>query len=182
MVNEYARQGFHLLSSLGLAVLAWVLAQHWFLLLCATLIALGALLIYLRPSFIVHTLTVFDRREALFAGEGAFMAVLGGFLVVLLFPAQAVPALIVLAVADAAATVAGVFFGRRKVFWSASKTWVGVATFFVCSCAILVFFSSWWLVVALLATVVEAADYSSYPLLDDNVLIPLTVAAALVVF
>ena len=182
MVNELARQGFHLVAAGSLAVLAGVLVQHWFLLLSALVLVLAAVCVYLRFWFVKRALVLFDRPDALFPGKGAFMAVLGGFFSVLLFPAHAVAGLLVLALADSAATVVGVRWGRLCVPWSASKTWAGVATFFVVASGVLWFFSSWWLVVALFVTVVEAGDYSSYPFLDDNVLVPLTVAASLVVF
>lgn len=182
MVNEFARQGFHLLFTLLLALLAWLLAQHWFLLLCASLLFVGSLLVYFRPVGTAWLLSVFDREEPFLPGRGAFMAVAGAFFVSLLFPAQAAASLVVLAVADSVATLAGKQWGLSRVPWSASKSWVGVGAFFVSACFVLVFVSSWWWLVALFATVVEAADYSSYPFLDDNVLIPLTVAAALLLF
>ena len=165
-----------------LAALAWVFPQAWFLLLCASLLFLGSLLVFFRPASFEWLLQVFDRDERFLPGKGAFMAVSGAFFVSLIFPVQAAASLVVLAIADSAATLVGVRWGSYPLPWSASKSWAGVAAFFVSACLVLFFVSSWWWLVALFATVVEAADYSSYPFLDDNVLIPLTVAAALLLF
>lgn len=179
MRRELARQGFHVLTMGVLIVLAWVLSQPWFLLFCAAALFLGSVLVYVQPRFIQHAILLFDRPDAAFTGKGAFMAVLGAFLTALLFPAYLVPALAVLAVADAVATLVGVRFGRWRTPWSARKSWAGIAAFLVCSAGVLFLLGASWLVPALCATVVEAADYHGFFFLDDNVLVPLTVAAAL---
>ena len=214
MGNEFARQVFHFVSAGALAVLAAALSQPWFVLVCASLLLVSAVLVYVRPPFVRRALGVLDREHvairravrypddvdrvvpiaaaamvwrgatrtgaALFAFAMATALVVGLLLhFVVESPDQLVPALAVLAVADAAATLVGVHLGRHTVPWSPYKTWEGVAGFFVSAAGVLAFFSSSWLLVAACATVIDSADYTDFVFLDDNVLIPLTVGAAL---
>lgn len=182
MTVEYPRQALHFVCSILLAALAGILSQQWFLLLSASLLFVGSLAVYFEPRFLRLVLHIFDRRSEPFAGRGAFMVVLGAFLTVLLFPAQAVAALLVLAIADSASTIIGTKWGAHSTPWSAKKSWEGVAAFFVCSSLVLVFFSPWWLLIAALGAFAEAVDYSSFSFLDDNLVVPLVVASALVLF
>lgn len=101
--------------------------------------------------------------------------VVGILAAVVLFPLQwVVPAILVLALADPAANLLGRRWGRRPMGTGSLE---GVAVFTVIAFAVLL----WWaspavaLMAALAGAIVEVLPWK----LDDNLTIPLTVAAAL---
>ena len=164
-----------------LALVSLVISQAWFLLLTGAILVWLVWFVRTRPesTFFLRAMErEHDRKR--FPGKGAILLLVGAFLTGLLFPAHIAPALLVLGVADSFSTVVGMRFGKKRIGTS-NKTWMGTATFFVCSCAVLAFFSSWWLVVALIATTAEFINYHRFLLLDDNLVIPLVVAASLLV-
>lgn len=100
---------------------------------------------------------------------------LGIFLTLLLFPWDiALPAILVLALADPAAVFSGRTWGRRKL---GKGTLVGSSVFALVASATLLFFFPWpvALMAALAAAAVEAAPLP----LDDNLTVPLGAAGVL---
>lgn len=106
------------------------------------------------------------------ASSSWFLA--GALAVSLLAPAHFVPSLLVLALADPAASVVGRLWGRRAL---GKGSWEGTATFFVAGCGVLVPWAGvpHGLLAAGFAAAVEAAPWK----LDDNLTTPLAVAVAL---
>ena len=99
----------------------------------------------------------------------------GVFLAVVLFPVEAAMAgILVLALADPAASVVGRLWGRRKL---GNGTVLGSASFALVAFLVLLFFAPWPVAIstAVISTVVE-----SMPLpIDDNLLVTLSTAGAL---
>ena len=99
----------------------------------------------------------------------------GVFLAVVLFPVEAAMAgILVLALADPAASVVGRLWGRRKL---GNGTVLGSASFTLVAFLVLLFFAPWPVAIstAVISTVVE-----SMPLpIDDNLLVTLSTAGAL---
>ena len=118
----------------------------------------------------------FERKGELPMG-GAITYGTGVLMTIFIFPPQlAVPAILVLAFADAASTVVGRMWGRTKLFMNPDKSWEGSMAFFLTCLAVLMFFVNPMKAtgVALIAVVVEAL-----PKIDDNVSIPIAVALLL---
>jgi dolichol kinase len=103
--------------------------------------------------------------------------VLSAFLVLLFFPKPyAMAGILVLAWADPAASVVGQRWGSTPVL---SGTVLGTAIFALVAFAALLLFVPWWvaLVAAGVTAVVEAAPID----LDDNLIVPFTVAGVLII-
>lgn len=118
--------------------------------------------------------------------QGAFWFYFSCGLVFWLFPLQqATVACLVLAISDSLATLVGKLLGTKSLL--GKKSVEGTLTFFFSSFFItLAFFPTMALVVALLATVVEllpefAPRLKKLGLLDDNLLIPITVSILLTI-
>jgi dolichol kinase len=98
--------------------------------------------------------------------------ILSALVVFLFFPViPALAGILVLAWADPAASVVGQKWGKTRFLAGSVR---GTATFFGVAFLALILFTPWWvaLTTAALAAVVEAAPLD----LDDNLLVPLTVA------
>lgn len=119
-------------------------------------------------------------REA-FRPASSTWYVLSLLVVWAIFPATvAVPAILILALADPAASVVGRLFGRRRL---GKGTLLGATTFFLVSVIVLVTFLGWApaslaraAAVALAVTTAEVLPVG----VDDNLMVPLTAAAFLV--
>jgi diacylglycerol kinase (CTP) len=101
--------------------------------------------------------------------------VLGVLLALLLFPLEAsVPGILVLALADPAASVVGRRLGRRPM---GKGTWEGSAVFFVVAFGTLALFTSWPVALAT-ALATSAVETLPWPV-DDNLSVPLVSAGVL---
>ncbi len=111
--------------------------------------------------------------ESLKRLTGATMLFIGMAATVFLFKErQAVPALLMVCLADPLAGIIGQWRGK-SVFWE--KTLEGSAAFYLTAAAIILIFTdySWWgLVVSLMVTLLELLPLP----LDDNLLIPVAAA------
>lgn len=113
-------------------------------------------------------------REAKKIASSTWYA-LSAFLVLLFFPkSYAMAGILVLAWADPAASVVGQRWGNTLFL---AGTVRGTATFVLVACCALLLFVPWWaaLTTAAITAIVEAAPIS----LDDNLIVPLTVAGVL---
>ncbi|MFQ6009911.1 MAG: diacylglycerol/polyprenol kinase family protein [Candidatus Aenigmatarchaeota archaeon] len=118
----------------------------------------------------------FERPGELPMG-GAITYGLGVIFTLELFaPELAVPAILVLALADSASTLVGRRLGRNKLFINRKKSWEGSTAFLVACFVVLLFFANPTkaIAVAVLVTIVEAM-----PKIDDNISIPIAVALLL---
>ena len=154
--------------------------------------AVGVLGVILSLAMVVDATRLFDPKvNILFFRAFSFLAspregrkiasstwyVLSAFLVLLFFPKPyAMAGILVLAWADPAASVAGQRWGNTPFL---SGTVLGTATFALVAFAALLLFVPWWvaLVAAGVTAVVEAAPIG----LDDNLIVPFTVAGVLII-
>ena len=179
MRREVARQGLHITFTSALAGVSIVVSQQVFLILCVSLLMLLVWFVRARAesAFFLHLMER-DHDKQRFPGKGAIMVLCGAFLTGLLFPAHILPALLVLGLGDSLSTLVGMRFGKKKLL-NTNKSWIGSAAFLLVSCVILVWFSSWWLLIALVATLAEIINYHRFLYLDDNLVIPLVVGLLL---
>lgn len=120
-------------------------------------------------AFLTWLFTHFDRPSK-FTAKGAITFFVGTFIAVLLFaPLYAALSILVLAVGDSLATIAGHYAGKHALF--KKKTLEGTITFFICAFAILVFFVAPTKAL-LVALVASATELITPPSLDDNLTIP----------
>ena len=109
-------------------------------------------------------------RPGRFTAKGAITFFVGTFIAVLLFaPLYAALGILVLAIGDSLATIAGHYAGKHIVF--KKKTLEGAVAFFVCAFTILVLFIA--PAKALLVAVIACGtELFTPPNLDDNITIP----------
>jgi len=154
--------------------------------------AVGVLGVILSLAMVVDATRLFDPKlNIVFFRTFSFLAsprevrkiasstwyVLSAFLVLLFFPKPyAMAGILVLAWADPAASVVGQRWGSAPFL---SGTVLGTATFALVAFAALLLFVPWWvaLVAAGVTAVVEAAPID----LDDNLIVPFTVAGVLLI-
>lgn len=134
-----------------------------------------------------RALNVLDRIAAQFVSTyerpaarplaGAVWWYTGALAAAVVFPVHiAVAAIAVLALADAASTVVGHYFGTHKLPINPSKSWEGSAVFFVTAAAVLLLFVS---PLQALLTAFIAMAVEGLPRINDNVSIPLVTGAVL---
>ena len=111
--------------------------------------------------------------------KGAILFYAGATAAILIFVEPvAAAAIAVLAIADAASTLVGYYFGSHKLPVNPAKSWEGSLTFWFIGFIVLLFFVSPLraFLTALMAMTVEAL-----PKINDNVSIPIVVGALLTV-
>jgi dolichol kinase len=181
MANELYRQSIHLGIGLVAAILAFILPRTIYLWLSG----LGVIAILVTVLFFTREvrwiLAIVEREHAAFKGKGALFFMLGIFLTALLFWEQAGVSILVLAIADAAATVGGTLFVSPKLPYNHRKTYFGSGVFFLSATLVLAIAHPVVGVVfiAFLLTALESFDYREIPFLDDNLVIPLVTASLL---
>ena len=170
---ELRRNIAHLLLGTFFAVLV-VSLPHELVLVCnAALISGFIVASFLHQRYNIAFLTWlfanFDRPSK-FTAKGAITFFVGTFIAVLLFaPLYAALSILVLAIGDSLATIAGHYAGKHALF--KKKTLEGTLTFFICAFAILVFFVAPTKAL-LVALVASATELITPPSLDDNLTIP----------
>ncbi|MFZ0926147.1 MAG: hypothetical protein WCE82_03510 [Halobacteriota archaeon] len=170
---ELRRNIAHLLLGTFFALLV-VSLPHALVLICNAVL-IGALVVasFLYQRYDITLLTwLFTRfdRPSRFTAKGAITFFVGTFIAVLLFaPLYAALSILVLAIADSLATIAGHYAGKHVLF--KKKTFEGTLTFFVCAFAILFFFVA-PTKAALVALIAAAIELITPPNLDDNITIP----------
>lgn len=161
MDKELSRQVLHLFVGVVLAVVASVLSSS---LMSALLIGLfvGCVVVFQTNNVLSRVLlSRFGRKHSRGAGV---LWMLAGFIVTsLLFPAQLVASMLVLAIADSFSTIIG------RQFSLSGPCWQGSLAFVVFSSAVLVFFSSSWLLISVFLALVEAYKFG----VNDNFSIPI---------
>ncbi len=125
----------------------------------------------LNRAFLKGLRALVSKREAVGVASSTWYLA-GAFLAALLPPACFTPAVLVLAISDPCASVAGRLWGR-----AGRSSWVGSSAFLVSAFLALLPFREPWtaLAVALLAAAAEALPLPW----DDNVTIPVVAAASL---
>lgn len=179
--REYYRKTVHFSGVFFIPLLLW--NRHLFAALLACFLA-----IYLAVEFLDRTgrriplLTTFTEMckrvfEEGRLSRGAILLVVAGITTPYLFGTQAAAiGLSQTFVADVTSTLAGIRWGRRKLPYSKTKSWVGSIVFLVTAFFVSLYFVPWRqaLPLALLGAVVE-----SLPIPEaDNLTIPLAVGLA----
>jgi len=170
---ELRRNIAHLLLGSFFAFLVVTLPRE--LVIACNLLLISALvlssLLYQKHKIALLTwiFTRFD-RPGKFTAKGAIIFFIGTLIAVLLFPTLfAALSIIVLAVSDSLATIAGHYTGKHVMF--RKKTIEGTLVFFACTLAILVYFVP-PIKALLIALIVSATELVTPSYLDDNLTIP----------
>ena len=191
---NYSRNAFHVGMGL-IAVLMYefvITYTQAIIILVALNVAFGSLEIARRLSPRLNGLLV-DKVFAGFARpserhriNSSSYYLLSMTFVAILFPQAPVQlAVLILAFADPAATVAGKLWGRKKLI--RNKSWVGTAAFFAVAFAVTTVFLllkaphltlSWTLLVAVTVSAIGAATELLSYMIDDNLSIPILVVVA----
>lgn len=178
MTNELYRQTVHLVTGILAATSAFFLAQHVFFLFWTTIFAGSLCVIIGRPRFFTPLWRVFERSDAAFKGKGWLFFLLGILATGALFWERAAPALFLLAIPDALATMLAPLVPSQRLPWNHRKGYFGSGVFFVSAFLVLLvtvpFVAA--VLLALLLTAIESFDYREIPFLDDNLVIPLVAA------
>ena len=175
MANEFVRQSVHLGIGVLAAIGTLLVDRTTYLIVCGLAVvgaAFFVLLAFARSKRLAATL---ERDHAAFRGKGAIFFGLGVWLTALLFWEHAALAILLLAIPDALATMAGVLVKSGPLPYNHRKSWGGSAVFFVSASILLsvrypelsIFF------ITFLLTALESFDYREIPFLDDNLVIPL---------
>jgi dolichol kinase len=185
--DEVRRKLIHLASAI-IPLVYWATDRRFMLSALVPLVAIAIVVELLRHynrrvrGFIQRWLGRVVREAEAHAVTGATYVTLASLLTIAIFPKPfAITALLFLAVCDALASLIGIRFGRTRYF---GKSLVGSAAFFLSASAIALLALRGMPLVALagalVGTIVEALPLKigRYKL-DDNLVIPLTSAAAM---
>ncbi len=180
---ELRRKLVHLLFGNAVFALVWFLPSPIYLLSLFLLVSLAVSWVYkaYKPKLLDKLLSKFDRQEDLksqFPAKGAVQFFLGCIMAILLFSkVNASLGILALAWGDSFSTIVGLYLGKWKYkLGSSIKTIEGSAACFLASLLPLLFFLSpaKAILAAIAATIIEA-----FAFLNDNLLIPVAVAAVL---
>jgi len=181
-MQELVRKLIHIIFGLGIAGMVLVV-DH----ITVTAILVGGLffgLILIDLILRGYTLPVFstlvdyvDRCDPL-PGKGAFYFAVSALACVILFPAPVVvPALVSLAVLDGVATIAGIRFGRTRIFNGKSVEGAVAGMGVTFPVLLLLMPVPGALIVAVIAGIIEM-----FSPVDDNLVIPLGICILLTAF
>ncbi len=182
---ELRRKLVHLLFGNAIFALVWLLPYPIYPLFLFLLASLAVSWIYKthKPELLEKILSKFDRSEDLnspFPAKGAVQFFLGCIIALLLFSkTNAALGILALAWGDSFSTIVGLYLGKWKYkLGTAIKTLEGSSACFLASLVPLLFFLSpaKAILAALAATIIEA-----FAFLNDNLLIPVAVAAVLTI-
>jgi phytol kinase len=178
-MQELARKLIHMIFGLGIAGIVLILDHA-----TATALLAGGLLTGIILTDLIlrgYTLPLFsaivnyvDRCDPM-PGKGAVYFAVSALACVVLFPVPvAVPALVSLAVLDGVATIAGIRFGRTRIYngKSAEGTVFGIIVTFLVLLMFLPVYGA--LIVALVAGILEM-----FSPVDDNLVIPVSICILL---
>jgi len=175
MANEVYRQTVHLICGVGAALSALFLSQQLFLFSWSLFFVVCLLFVLYAPPSFTWVWKVFERTDVAFRGKGGLFFVAGICCTGLLFWENAFPALLLLAIPDALATISAPHFRSARLPWNHRKSVFGSSVFFVSALAVLFVFVpvGGAFLTAFLLAAIESFDYREIPFLDDNIVIPL---------
>ena len=182
MMQELARKFIHVIFGLGIAGIVLVLDHTSAMSVLAGGLLFGLILVdlilrgYTLPV-ISAVVNYVDRNDPL-PGKGALYFVGSALTCVILFPvAVVVPALVSFAVLDGVATIAGIRFGRTRIY--NGKSLEGTVTGICVTFLVLLMFISIQgaLIVAVIAGIIEM-----FSPVDDNLVVPISICILLTVF
>jgi phytol kinase len=178
-MQELVRKLIHVIFGLGIAGIVLVLDHTTAMAVLAGGLFFGLIIIdlilrgYTLPIF-SGVVNYVDRSDPL-PGKGALYFAVSALTCVILFPVEiVVPALISLAVLDGVATIAGIRFGRTRIYNGKSLEGT-VAGIFVTFLVLLLFISiPGAFIVAVVAGIIEM-----FSPIDDNLVIPVSICLLL---
>jgi dolichol kinase len=178
-MQELVRKLIHVIFGLGIAGIVLVLDHTTAMAVLAGGLFFGLIIIdlilrgYTLPIF-SGVVNYVDRRDPL-PGKGALYFAVSALTCVILFPvAIVVPALVSLAVLDSVATIAGIRFGRTRIYNGKSLEGT-LAGIFVTFLVLLLFISiPGAFFVAVVAGIIEM-----FSPIDDNLVIPVSICLLL---
>jgi len=182
MMQELARKFIHVIFGLGIAGIVLFLDHTSAMSVLAGGLLFGLILVdlilrgYTLPV-ISAVVNYVDRNDPL-PGKGALYFVGSALTCVILFPvAVVVPALVSFAVLDGVATIAGIRFGRTRIY--NGKSLEGTVTGICVTFLVLLMFISIQgaLIVAVIAGIIEM-----FSPVDDNLVVPISICILLTVF
>ncbi len=182
MMQELARKLIHVIFGLGIAGIVLVVDHTTAMAVLAGGLLFGLILVdlilrgYTLPV-ISAVVNYVDRNDPL-PGKGALYFVGSALTCVILFPvAVVVPALVSFAVLDGVATIAGIRFGRTRIY--NGKSLEGTVTGICVTFLVLLMFISIQgaLIVAIIAGIIEM-----FSPVDDNLVVPISICILLTVF
>lgn len=177
---ELRRNLAHLLLGSFFAFLVVILPRE--LVIACNLLLISALFLssFLYQTHKIAILTwIFTRfdRPGTFTAKGAIIFFVGALIAVLLFPTLfAALSILVLAVSDSLATIAGHYAGKHVLF--RKKTIEGTLVFFTCTLAILILFIA-PIKALVIALIVSTTELVTPTYLDDNLTIPIVTGVLL---
>jgi dolichol kinase len=178
-MREIVRQLIHLCFGLGIAAMVLFVDHAVVLAVMAGGLLIGVVLVDLilrghRIPVLSPLVQYGDRSDPL-PGKGAFFFAVSALACIILFPVSlVVPALVALAVLDSVTTLAGVQFGRHRIY--NGKSWEGTLSGIVVTVLVLLPFLT--LPGAMAASVV-AGIIELFSPVDDNLVIPVGVCILL---
>jgi len=171
-MREIVRQLIHLCFGLGIAALVLFVDHAVVIAVLAGGLLVGVVLVDLilrgHTIPIVSPLVQYGDRCDTLPGKGAFFFAVSALACIILFPVSVVgPALVALAVLDSVTTLAGMRFGRHRIY--NGKSWEGTLSGIAVTVLALIPFLT--LSGALAASVV-AGIIEHFSPVDDNLVIP----------
>lgn len=178
-MRETVRQLIHLCFGLGIAALVFFIDRTIVISVMAGGLFIGVILVdlILRGHQIpgISPLVQYGDRCDPLPGKGAFFFAVSALACIILFPiSMVVPALVALAVLDSVTTLAGVRFGRHRIY--NGKSWEGTLAGIAVTVLALIPFLT---LPGVLAAAVIAGIIELFSPVDDNLVIPVGVCILL---
>jgi phytol kinase len=175
MMREIVRQAIHCCFGLGIAALVFFLDHAVVVAVMAGGLLIGVILVDLiirgHQIPVLSALVQYGDRCDPLPGRGAFFFAVSALACIILFPVPlVVPALVALAVLDSVSTIAGLRFGRHRIY--NGKSWEGTLSGIAVTVLCLLPFLP---VSGALAAAVVAGVLELLSPIDDNLVIPVGV-------
>lgn len=180
LAKELRRQALHVIFGAAIIALALFLGMPLAVTLLACALAMGIfgvglVMLGYKVPFTTEILDTFERKKVI-PGKGAMHYAAGSLLLMTFSQASFALAMIaVLAFGDGASTIVGRTWGKKKLPWNASKSWLGTAAFFALGAVASAFFIPLpsALAYAFLLALIETIPAD----VDDNLLVPVSALA-----
>ncbi len=178
-MDETIRQVSHLVFGIGISAMISLLEKQLVVALLMLAIFAGLILSELVSKgyhipLVSAAVNLMERKDAV-PGKGALNFAVGSLFALILFdPVDVAPAVLALAVLDSVATLIGIRYGRHR-FWNHKSVEGTVSGITVTTLVLFLLLPpSYALIAAVIAGVVELLSP-----VDDNLLVPVVVAAVL---
>jgi dolichol kinase len=184
-ILELRRQVFHFLFGIVIVILLNfnLINVSSLLFIFAIGVMIALISAYKRLPFFSWMLDVFERKDALFPGQGAILYFVGIILSVWFFPRNiALGSIMILAVGDSIGPIVGKTLGKRKSPVNARFV-EGILAGILCATLAAMFFVSFWhaFIASVVSLLIESLELKYlHRSIDDNIYIPLIAGIVLV--